>query len=77
MIFQLMKHLLLQRMKLNQIMKGKILDHGYKKSRYGLGIDSILSKIYYDPKTGYTGINYFVVKIEIKENYVQNWLANQ
>ena len=47
------------------------------KSRFGLGIDSLLSKIYYDPLTGYTGLNDLVKKTGLKEKDVQNWLENQ
>ena len=47
------------------------------KSRFGLGNDSILSKIYYDPKTGYTGINDLVKKTGIYKKDIENWLENQ
>ena len=47
------------------------------KSRFGLGIDSLLSKIYYDPKTGCTGLNNLVKKTELKEKDFQNWLETQ
>ena len=47
------------------------------KSRFGLGIESKLNKIYYNPKTGYTGVNDLVSKSGLSSTVVKGWLEQQ
>ena len=47
------------------------------KSRFGLGIDEHLKSIYYNPRTGYTGINDLVRKSGLSTQVVQDWLHSQ
>ena len=52
------------------------------KSRFGMGIkkntnEEKLTNIYYDPKTGYSGIDSIARKSGIKRSEVVKWLTQQ
>jgi transposase InsO family protein len=47
------------------------------KSRFGLGVDSKLTKTYYNPRTGYVGVNDLVRKTGLPSSTVQKWLESQ
>jgi hypothetical protein len=47
------------------------------KSRFGLGLDDKLKKTYYNPRTGYTGINDIITKTGLSSKVVKKWLEGQ
>ena len=47
------------------------------KSRFGLGINSKLNELYYDPRTGYSGGDNLVSRSGLTKNVVQDWLSKQ